>query len=206
MKRRFIPKAGPGKLIYRTGTYTRKKVVRTRRTKLDHEEAEPDEEYDGELEDVGEYDVENAPEATGALDPIDDEIVWDGDDWEEDDGFGEWTCEEDPDAVQHLYLPYEWEQGEEEDDYEEATQWEDWEQGADQGAPAEQQEQPSVQPGAASAPSSGSPCTVRGSRGTVTFSNQTEEWPGDTQGFPEGTYATSWYASDGGVTGLSRGS
>ena len=85
MKRRFIPKASPGKLVYRTGTYTRKKVVRTRRNLLEGE-AEPDEEYVGELEDFGEYDLENAAEATGGLDPIDDDIVWDGDDWEEDDG------------------------------------------------------------------------------------------------------------------------
>ncbi len=125
MKRRFIPKSSPGKLVYRTGTYTRKKLVRTRRNRFEGEDPEPDEEYDAELEDVGEYDLENAVEATGALDPIDDEIVWDRDDWEEDDGYGEFTCGDDEYANHYLYFPYDWDEGEENDDFEEGTQWED---------------------------------------------------------------------------------
>ncbi|MGI9555873.1 MAG: hypothetical protein ACR2M9_03350, partial [Cyanophyceae cyanobacterium] len=204
LRRRFIPKASPGKLVYRTGTYTRKKVVRTRRTKLDHEEVAPDEEYDGELEDFGEYDLEKAPEATGAIDPIDEEIIWDGDDWEEDDGYGEWTCDEDQDAQDHLYLPHEWDEGEEEfEDDEEGTQWEDWEQGARYEAPQASESQQSSE---RTEGTSGFPYVVRGSRGTVTFADAQENWPGDDQGFSEATYATSWYGSDGGSVGLKRGS
>ncbi len=178
--------------------------MRTRRTKLDHEEAAPDEEYDGEFEDFGEYELENAPEATGAIDPIDEEIVWDGDDWDEDDGYGEWTCDDDTDAQDLLYLPHEWDEGEEEvEDAEEGTQWEDWEQGANQGAPTVSENH--HQPGHDETTSS-FPYVVRGSRGTVTFAESQEEWPGDSHDFMESTYATAWYGADGGSVGLRRGS
>ncbi len=101
-------------------------------------------------------------------------------------------------------------EGEEDDDYEEATQFEEWESGNDafwgqpesssgQAGQSEDGAQPSAQATSETA-------YVRGSRGSVTIREPAEEWPGDGQGFAESTYATTWYGADGGSSRLTRGS